>query len=353
MIAAHWNKTVRKDKPTIKPRDYISFSDVGKPFLDRYLKMKAEPVTNPFQDRVLRIFDAGNVMEFIVLRALTMAGILNKKQEFVEIPSSEKQLKQLGFLDATIGGFVDWKHAEETIRQHLTEYKLSLDDQLLEQKAVNIIEGLSSEYKHGLIPEMLIEVKSINSMAFWAHKNRDEKGNFLGYEHNKLQMYGYMKATGIERGLLVYISKDDFVIEEIALLLGDRKLEEMYNTDVEMMTEYYKTNIEPPKEEDVVWNNRKKTFEINWRLLRSNYLTRITGLEKEVFEEQARKKVNELNLEQKWRNQAKEYGFDVTELTTKEIKKMCMARNRELKKMMKLKQEAEGLEQNQININKI
>lgn len=335
MIATHWNRTVKREERPAKARDYISFSDIGKPYLDRYFKMKGIEPTNKFDDRVLRIFDAGNVMEFIVLRALTMAGLLNKKQEYVEIPASDKALKQMGFLDCTIGGFVDWTLAQETIERHLAEYKLNLDDQLIEKKAISIIEGLSKDFKSGHVPEMLVEVKSINSMAFWAHKNRDDQGNFLGYPHNKLQMYGYMKATGIERGLLTYISKDDFVLEEIAIVLGDKSMEEIYNKDIEEMTEFYRKDIQPPKEEDIVWNERKMQYEVNWRLNRSSYLTMITGLEKEEWEEQAKKKASELNLEMKWRNQAKEHGFDVEGLTTAEIKKMCMARNRELNKLQK------------------
>ncbi len=64
-----------------------------------------------------------------------------------------------------------------------------------------------------------------------------------------------------------------------------------------------------------------------------------TGKIREKWIELTDKKVRELNLEQKWRNQAKEHGFDVTGLTTEEIKKMCMARNRELNKLQKLKLE--------------
>jgi hypothetical protein len=338
MIQAYWNKTVNKTYPP-KLRDYITFSDLGKSYLDRYYKMNAEPITNEFDDRTLRIFDAGRVMEFIVLRALTMAGILNQKQEYVEIPATSSQLKVMGYLDCTIGGFTDWDKAKEIITRHLAEYKLNLDDQLLEQKAINIIEGLREQYPKGIEEEILVEVKSINSMAFWAHKNRDEQGNFLGYDHNKLQLYGYMKAKNLKKGILLYISKDDFVIEEINLVLGDEKMEKLFNEDVATMTKYYKNKEIPPKEEDVVWNDQKKQYEVNWRIERSPYLTKITTLAKEVWLEVTEDKVRELNLEQKWRDQAKEHGFDVTGLTTEQIKKMCMARNREINKM---KLEKEG-----------
>jgi len=296
LIQEHWNKTVRKSYPP-KARDYIPFSDIGKAYIDRYWKMKGEPVTNDFDERTLRIFDAGQVMEFIVLRALTMAGILNQKQTFVEISATDKTLRQIGYLDATIGGFADWNKAKEIIQKHLQEYKLTLDDQLLEQKAISIIEGLKLQFPDGKVPEMLVEVKSINSMAFWAHKNRDAKGNFLGYPHNKLQLYGYMKATGIKNGILLYISKDDFVIEELGIILGNEELEKKYNEDIERMTYYYKVDEIPPKLSEIVFNNQKKTFELNWEVKRSSYLTKIYSYKDKVeFEEKNHAKLNEINL---------------------------------------------------------
>ena len=60
-------------------------------------------------------------------------------------------------------------------------------------------------------------------------------------------------------------------------------------------------------------------------------------------------KVRELNLEQKWKDQAKEHGFNVDGLTTAEIKKMVMARNRELKKLQlekEIPEEAKEVEEN-------
>ena len=296
LIQEHWNKVVRKNYPA-KSRDYITFSDIGKPYIDRYYKMKGEPVTNEFDERTLRIFDAGRVMEFLVLRALTMAGILNQKQTFVEILASDTSLRQMGYLDATIGGFADWDKAKETVERHLQEYKLNIDDQLLEQKAINIIEGLKTQYPDGKVPEMLVEVKSINSMAFWAHKNRDAQGNFLGYPHNKLQLYGYMKATKIEKGILFYISKDDFVVEELGLILGMPEMEKLYNEDIEKMTYYYRADEVPPKLDYIIYNNQKKTFELNWQVERSSYLTKIYGFKDKVeFEEKNHAKINEINL---------------------------------------------------------
>lgn len=333
MIQEHWNRIVPRVRKETKTRDYITFSDLGKPYLDRYFKMKGVEPTNDFDDRVLRIFDAGRVWEFIILRALTLAGILNQKQTYVEIPATTGRLRVMGFLDCTIGGFVNWEDAEKKIEQHLAEYKLSIDNEIVERKALGIIEGLRKQYPTGNIPEILVEVKSINSMAFWAHKNRDEQGNFLGYIHNKLQMFGYMKATGIKDGILLYQSKDDGVMEEMGLSLGNEEMSRLYNEDVETMSGFYLTNTQPPKEDDIVWNDKKKMYEANWRIERSPYLTLITGLEKEKWIEKTNKEVNALNLEYKWKLRAIEMGLDIKGMETPEVKKLVMAKDRLAKKL--------------------
>jgi len=366
MIAEHWNLIVKRDKQSgIKPRDYISMSDLGKPYIDRWYKMKGEQPSNPFEDRVLRIFDAGRTMEFIVLRALTLAGILNKKQQYVEIPPTEKTLRCLGYLDCTIGGIVDWNEQLKKIENYLmafdytlvsrvNEYKLKLQsytdgqlraelvsvppieymldeegnevpftevpnfdnltrqdmiemlinsfvesnkkDELLENKAFNIIHGLQRQYPNGVVEETLVEAKSINSMAFWAHKNKTQGGKFLGYPHNKLQLYGYQKATKIEKGILLYISKDDFVLEEVGQQLGNVELDKAFNEDVEAMTEYYRAPNPPPVEQELSYNDRKKTFELNWRIARSPYLTKAYGYKSgDEFEEKNHQMLLDIN----------------------------------------------------------
>lgn len=333
MIQEHWNRIVPRVGKEVKQRDYISFSDLGKPYLDRYYKMNGVEPTNDYDERVLRIFDAGRVWEFIFMRAMTLAGILNQQQKYIEIPATEDRLLVMGYLDATIGGFVDYTMAQETIQKHLSEFKLSLDDQIIERKAMSILEGLQKDYPNGNIPEILTEFKSINSMAFWAHKNRDDKGKFLGYPHNKLQHYGYMKGSGIERGLLVYLSKDDGMIEELAMTLGNPEMEKLFNEDVKMMSYYYLNKITPPKEEDIVWNEQKKCYETNWKIERSPYCDLITGMEKEKWIEQTNKAVNAMNLDLKWKNRAVEMGLSIEGMETPEIKKMVMAKDRLAKKL--------------------
>jgi len=279
MIAEHWNRvsiTERAEKE-VKKRDYITFSDVGKAFCDRYLKMDAEKPSNEFSERTLRIFDAGKTVEETVTKALIKAGILNQKQKFVEIPETPDCLKQLGYLDVTVGGHADWDKAVETINRHLNDYGMKPTDSTEDNKALAIIEGLRQAYPNGIVDEVLVEIKSINSMAFWGAKNRASGGEFMGYIWNKLQLFGYMRATGLTKGMLLYVSRDDGVMQEIPVFLNDPELAKIYDEDTKKMTQYYRTRTMPPLEAEVIWDDRALRFNLNWKVERSNYLTRLYG----------------------------------------------------------------------------
>ena len=57
-----WNDSLenREEKP-LTPRENVWASEIGGAYLDRYLKMKAVPMTNPPNPRSLRKFEAGNL----------------------------------------------------------------------------------------------------------------------------------------------------------------------------------------------------------------------------------------------------------------------------------------------------
>lgn len=279
IIAEHWNRVSRRDVvDEIKERDYIRASELGKPMIDRWLSMKGHPVSNPFSDRLLRIFGAGHVIEFITLRVLAMAGILNKKQEPISMPEGPDNLRISGRLDATIGGVADWDAARTSILSNLREYRLDLDEELLEGKAVQIIEGLKQSHPNGWTEEMVVEVKSINSNSFWGGRS---KGKFTGYDNNKLQLYAYLLMTGLRQGILLYVSKDDFSIEEIPVRSDDRNMADIFWDDVRTITRYYRDDVRPPLEPLMVYNEGKGVFEENSGVSRSPYLTLAYGFENE------------------------------------------------------------------------
>src|SRR3954469_7869112 len=79
-----WNDLNAPDFPSA-PRDYIRASELGSPFLDRYLKMKGVQPTNVYSARTKRIFDCGNIFEEVVERMFRLLGILVASQQTVKV----------------------------------------------------------------------------------------------------------------------------------------------------------------------------------------------------------------------------------------------------------------------------
>jgi len=99
-----WNKAIElpQDRELVK-RDYLWASELGKPLADVWLKMNAEPETNPPNARSLRKFEAGNLWEWVVKIILIRAGILHSSQERVE-SNYEGLLRVSGKIDFIAGG---------------------------------------------------------------------------------------------------------------------------------------------------------------------------------------------------------------------------------------------------------
>lgn len=289
-ISQIWNEKLTILKTEVKKRDYISASDLGGSFLDRYLKMTGVKPSNDYDERTLRIFDAGNSFEWLITNTLKLAGIVQKLQSEIEIPATKNTLKVRGFADCIIGGLPDWDKAREQIK------KETLPEWLLD-KAGKLVGVLEKEYPDGIEPTV-VEIKTINSRAFWGMKNRNPDGVFTGYDHHKLQLLTYLLGQEIKDGRLFYISKDDLMLEELAVKPTE-ELVKKWQEDVEEMSCYYLNQIEPDPEPAVVFNKQRNHYETNWKLARSPYLTYITGKDKDVWQYETTQEVKRLNLELK------------------------------------------------------
>lgn len=270
-ISDIWNNLVTEDYP-VKARDYIRASEIGKPFLDRYLAMKGLTPTNPFPPRVKRVFDAGFIFEVdVVERLFKLAGILQsaQKEVVVELPG---MLKVIGHYDHKVGGTINQEQAQKEIDDpHTSDW--------MKARAKKLLETLLTTYPNGL-KTLIADVKTVNSRSFWYAGNQDEStGFFKGYDHHKLQLFTYLFAENEPEGRLFYISKDDLTLMESPVSLNNQILKELWLNDITQMTHYYKNNIEPPKEDDLVFNERKQMWEYNWVIMRSSYFYRITGKE--------------------------------------------------------------------------
>jgi len=290
-----WNEqlTFGREARELKKRTHIWASEIGKNFYERWLKMNAVKPDFDFEERILRKFEAGNFFERIIGFVLVSAGILIHDNKWYQIPEDEEHLAVSCKPDFVAGGKPNWEKSKKRISEE-TLFKLMPN---LGRIAEALVSHFSEKYPQGL-KHIPFEIKSINSMVFWAKKDYLEEA----YPHHVLQLFTEMKVTELEEGRLLYISKDDLTTVEFSISIKNESLNEKWETDVKQMTKYIREGIEPPKPPNIVFDPRSKiifqlnkvkhvikgcyteNYEVGW----SNYISKITGIkgktQKEVCE---------------------------------------------------------------------
>lgn len=277
-----WNATLEKrEERKIEPRDRIWASELGGSMVDRYLKMTGVKPTNPPNPRSLRKFEAGNIWEWIVGLVLRRAGILLDSQGWVQY-QYPGLLPVTGKLDYLAGGRPDWDKAKEDIQ------KFGFPD-FITRVGGAIVDYLANKYTFGL-DEIVLEVKSCSSFMFERYEATG-KAN----PNHVLQTYHYLKAKNLPEGHIVYISKDDVRMLEIAVF-NPSSIEEIYKRDIQMMTDAVNSKQQPVLEKEVEFNEVTCRFSHNWKVMYSQYLTMLYGYkDQNEFEDKYRPLVAKWN----------------------------------------------------------
>ncbi len=276
-----WNATLdtQQDRPLVA-RDYMWASELGGAFCDRYLKMYGVPFTNPPNVRSKRKFQAGHLWEWVVGMVLLSAGMLKKKQLRVET-KLPRLMRVSGRLDFVCGGDIDWKSAKENIQK--IKDSLLLLDLDLPPFFFDAIDKFVDKYKGRKLKEVIMESKSLSSFMM-------EKTQKLGEPmmHHVLQNFHYVVGNdqGIEEGKLLYICKDDCIMEEFVITNNEETMQ-LYKDDIKKMSKYYAAGFNkrkpqelmPPKEPLVLFEDGLFKFSKNFRVEYSNYLTYLYGYE--------------------------------------------------------------------------
>ena len=311
-VQALWNDMLSlTQRYPPKKRDYISFSDLGKNFWDRYQKMMGVAPTNPFPERVLRKFSAGNEFHNLMNNVFRVLGIFintqdepdeNGKNQWSIIQAEGKLLKLLGKYDALVGGKSNLDQIEATCD------KMGFSS-FVRERTLLMAQFINENYPEGL-PELLYEVKSINSMVFWSKKDYLKEA----YPVHQLQCYGYLKANNLPEGRILYISKDDLMMAELPIFLNDPELTKKFNEDREKMSYYILNQEEPSKPDAIIFDPRKKLrfqwkkekiilegcYDYDWQVERSQFFTLMTGYKTaDMWKAKHRKELSQKNAELK------------------------------------------------------
>jgi len=327
-LAPIWNKqlTFGREDRELKKRERIWASEIGKNYYERYLKMSAIKPDFDYDERTLRVFEAGNFFERIVGFVLVAAGIMIYDNKPYSIPEDKDHLKVSVRPDFIAGGKPDWERAKKQIDQELL-FKIMPN---LKRIAEQLVKEFSKKYPNGL-KKRLLEIKSINSQVFWAKKDYLTEA----YPHHIMQCFTGMKATGIDEGGVFYISKDDLTTAEFVVYLNSERLNEKWEKDVRKMTKYIRDGVEPPKPENIVFDERKKLrfqylnqkriimgcYTENWEIGWSNYISRITGIKGNTQKEVCEKWKYKIKAELKEKNDKLKEDFKATPKIVEEKKK--------------------------------
>lgn len=303
-----WNESLggKTERPT-QARDRLWASELGKPNIELFLKMRGVEATNPPNQRSKRKFEAGNVFEWLVSLILKRAGILKETQKWVayQYPGL---LQVSGKIDFIAGGMPDYEHWKEKLDA------LELPDVFMRVSA-DIIKHFQEKYPEGLA-DMYLEIKSCSSFMMDSME-RTKKSS----RNHRLQLFHYLKAENYPNGRVVYICRDDLRMLEIPVK-NPSEVEDEYKKAISEVTAFYdahkdtplekflvKPNLPegvptegmppemlkwtwipleglPPLEKFVVWDDDLQKFARNWGVEYSSYLTMLYGFQTQLqFEE--------------------------------------------------------------------
>lgn len=288
-IQEGWNKTltISKERDN-KPRDILYASEIGRSYYDTYLSMMGVPATNDVSDTIRRKMEAGNFYEAIVAWVFQRVGILKEQQTSIRsyVPGL---LPIHGRADIIAGCDGDWNTRKAQLLDLFTNLdKFGFSFPFLDQVrklSFALIDDLATKYPDGMQTK-IIEVKSLNSMAFWA----GDEAIKTPYEHHKFQLtfYQAFNNLGIKDGSFIYVDRDTMSLSEIPNYVTDDTMEKMEKWHNEI-SKFYFNKQEPPKPELVVIQDGK--YQFNWEIERSSYKDKILeGVDVDKIKSEIRKK---------------------------------------------------------------
>lgn len=260
-----WNSSLEEaTQRPLEKRDHLWAGELYSAPVDVWLKMRAEPYTNPPNARSLRKFEAGHLMEWIVSMILRRAGILRGEEIRAE-HQYQGLLKVTGRMDKLGGGKPDY----EAAKRELAVLELP---EGFQRAAEKIITTLAMKYPNGL-GDKPIEIKSVSSFGM---DSMEKKG--ISIKRHRVQLYHYLKSSGYTHGLLVYICRDDMRMAEFQVLL-DSPVEAEYRERIELLTKFHGETARPGNDPLLIWEEDFGKFSKNLNVEYSPYLQKLYGFE--------------------------------------------------------------------------
>lgn len=278
-----WNQSLLT-RPEFEPRcrEHIWASEIGNPFIDRYLKMTGVAPSNGPNARSKRKYEAADIFEWLVGFVLKQAGIWIESQEKLEY-QYPGLLRVVGKLDHLAGGRPDWTRA----RRQVSAVGLP---RVIERANLAIIDRLSAMYGDDVLRTIVLEVKSLSTFMF----DRYEATKRADARH-EAQAFHYLKSKELPEAHIAYICRDDCRIVELGVF-NPSSVEQGYLRDIEQMTFFIVNREVPDKEEELLFDESRFRFSTNWGVEYSSYLTFLYGYKEPIhYRERWKKTVDSMN----------------------------------------------------------
>lgn len=253
-LAQIWNEAAVKENRPLQERDYVYASEIGMPFYDRILKMKAVPYTNPPNNRSLRKFLAGNIWEFTAKHILIACGVYHNEEVKVDGKPYADCLDVHGRCDFIAGGFID----ADIAMNRLSEMNFPDYLSVIGKKIIEYLAGKELQKK-------ILELKAVSTFAMDKVERMGE-----AMPNHTLQGYHYQKNAGIPADV-AYICKDDCRMAQFSIV--EEHTEPIYHDDLTKITYYWKKKKEPPKDPLIKFDEVFGKFSKNLGVEYSPYLS--------------------------------------------------------------------------------
>lgn len=269
-FAGIWNKSLEVDidKREVEPRDYLWASEIGKPEVDIWLRMKGVEPTNPPNPRSLRKFEAGNLWEWIVQLILLRSGIMHDSQVRVK-HKYDGLLEVSGKIDFLAGGDFQFDKAKDMMEVIQLPPRV---DYAMKQ----IISYLQDNYPDGLTKKAM-EIKSVSSFVMNACEITEKP-----MEGHLMQAYHYTKHPDVDRTDLVYICRDDCRMMTFPILENHSIYEEKYFNYIKTYSENYLKEEMPKPANPIEFSESEGRFSLNRQIGWSGYLSLVYGFESQM-----------------------------------------------------------------------
>jgi hypothetical protein len=99
--------------------------------------------------------------------------------------------------------------------------------------------------------------------------------------NHRMQLFHYLKAENIDKGVVMYICKDDCRMIELPVF-NPSVVEDEYRGEIEKISKYYYKNEMPPLEKPIEFDKDLLKFTKNWKIAYSGYLTKLYGFKDQL-----------------------------------------------------------------------